>query len=604
MKRALQLLTLRERRELVFLTLAVLVTALLEVVGIVSVMPFMAVVGNQSLVHSNPALASLYSMFGFSTERAFLFFLGAAALAMLIVGNLISAASSLWQLRFANRCANSLAERLLAKYLGMDYEFYLNKNGADIAKNIWYEVYRVIGGLVIPGLQIVTKAFVVALILVMLVAVNPALALAIGAVLGLAYLAIYRALRERLKRIGEDSSRDIALAYKALGEAIGGIKDVKILGREGNFFSRFSAPSRMASQSSAAQQAMAMFPRYMLESVAFGGILLLTMYLIAVDSDLGRVLPVLGLYAFAAYRLMPALQQIFGNLTQIRFNTPALDELLKDLEHAPDLSTFRLPVDGESPLGLGVAFEMSGITYCYPEATRPALRGIDLRVERNTLVGLVGATGSGKTTCVDLMLGLLSPQAGELRVDGRVLCEADMRAWRRSIGYVSQQIFLTDDTVARNIAFGLDEAQIDMEAVKRAARIANIDGFIEGEMQSGYNTVVGERGIRLSGGQRQRIGIARALYHDPALLILDEATSALDNLTETAVMEAIDRLAGRKTIVVVAHRLSTVRDCDRIFMFDKGAIIASGSYAELLAGSDAFRKLAAGAVDPPAPGVP
>jgi ABC-type multidrug transport system fused ATPase/permease subunit len=312
------------------------------------------------------------------------------------------------------------------------------------------------------------------------------------------------------------------------------------------------------------------------------------------DGTLGGVLPVLGLYAFAGIRLFPAFQQIYSSMTAMRFSRPILDKLVDDMQR--NRANAETPARSAAvPLRLAERLELEGMRYAYPKSERGALNGLDLAIDARTTVGIVGGTGAGKTTTVDVILGLLAPQAGELRVDGVPVTEANRRGWQNAIGYVPQAIFLTDDSVAANIAFGLPADEIDHAAVERAAKIAELHAFVMDELPEGYATQVGERGVRLSGGQRQRIGIARALYHDPDVLILDEATSALDNLTEKAVMDAVHNLGHAKTIILIAHRLSTVRDCDMIFMLERGRVVAQGSYDELLESSQKFRAMAAGA---------
>jgi ABC-type multidrug transport system fused ATPase/permease subunit len=271
-----------------------------------------------------------------------------------------------------------------------------------------------------------------------------------------------------------------------------------------------------------------------------------------------------------------------------------LDKLVDDMQR--NRANAETPARSAAvPLRLTERLELEGMRYAYPKSERGALDGLDLAIDARTTVGIVGGTGAGKTTTVDVILGLLAPQAGELRVDGVPVTEANRRGWQNAIGYVPQSIFLTDDSVAANIAFGLPADEIDHAAVERAAKIAELHNFVMDELPEGYATQVGERGVRLSGGQRQRIGIARALYHDPDVLILDEATSALDNLTEKAVMDAVHNLGHAKTIILIAHRLSTVRDCDMIFMLERGRVVARGSYDELLESSQKFRAMAAGA---------
>jgi ATP-binding cassette, subfamily B, bacterial PglK len=330
-------------------------------------------------------------------------------------------------------------------------------------------------------------------------------------------------------------------------------------------------------------------PRFALEAIAFGGMLLLILYLMARSGSFAGALPIIALYAFAGYRLMPALQQIYDAFTQLRFAGPALDALHQDLSSLQAADAQHGPL---SPLLLTQAIELNQVSYRYPNAPHPALKGIDLTIPAHSTVGFVGATGSGKTTMVDVILGLLEPQEGHLSVDGLPITAAKRRQWQRAIGYVPQHIYLADDSVAANIAFGVNPKDIDPQAVERAAKIANLHEFVVNDLPQSYATTVGERGVRLSGGQRQRIGIARALYHNPQVLILDEATSALDNLTEQAVMEAVNNLGHDITIILIAHRLSTVRQCDQIYLLERGEVKAGGTYEELAASNQQFKAMA------------
>jgi ABC-type multidrug transport system fused ATPase/permease subunit len=293
-------------------------------------------------------------------------------------------------------------------------------------------------------------------------------------------------------------------------------------------------------------------------------------------------------------RLLPSLQQIYHSLVSVRGATAILDTITADMAATPVLP---IPETGAQPLTLETALELSNVSFAYAQAERPTLRGVDLVIPARTTVGIVGGTGAGKTTLVDLILGLLTPDAGVIRVDGRPVTPENLRAWQKTLGYVPQTIYLTDDTIAANIAFGVPKDEIDMAAVERAARVAALHDFVLSDLPLGYETFVGERGVRLSGGQRQRIGIARALYRDPTLLILDEATSALDNITERVVMEAVQRIRSDKTIILIAHRLSTVKSCDTIFLMDRGSLLAQGSYDELLAGNETFRRMVSGGVE-------
>jgi ATP-binding cassette subfamily C protein len=330
--------------------------------------------------------------------------------------------------------------------------------------------------------------------------------------------------------------------------------------------------------------------------VAFGGIVLIAVYLIAVQENIRQVIPMLGLYAFAGYRLMPALQQAFKGIASARFNIAALETLHRDLQECADAAAGtianRTQEETSAPLMLNDRLVFDSVSYTYPGAKEPTIQKLSMEILAHTTVGFVGKTGSGKTTTVDLILGLLQPQAGLIAVDGMPLRDGTIRRWQQNIGYVPQQIYLSDDTISRNIAFGVKEEDIDMEAVRDAARRAHIYDFVEKELPDRWNTVVGERGVKLSGGQRQRIGIARALYHHPSILVFDEATSALDQSTEARVMEAIYELDDNHTIIMIAHRLSTVRRADNIVMLERGRKVGEGTYDELAQRHPKFQSMA------------
>ena len=325
-----------------------------------------------------------------------------------------------------------------------------------------------------------------------------------------------------------------------------------------------------------------------MEAIAFGGILLVVLYYIKQSGTFTDVLPLIALYAFAGYRLMPALQLIYSNFTYLRSVGPSLDAMYDDLN---SLDSFSSQHD-QGILPLNKAINLNHISYHYPNSSKTALKDISLNIPAYTTVGLVGATGSGKTTTVDIILGLLKVQQGTLEVDGKVIDKHNLRAWQKSIGYVPQHIYLADNTVAANIAFGINPEDINQAAVERAAKIANLHEFVINELSLQYQTTLGERGIRLSGGQRQRIGIARALYHNPKILILDEATSALDNLTEKVVMEAVYRLSNKITIILIAHRLSTVKLCDNIYLLEMGKLKEQGTFEKLTKSSNLFQETA------------
>ncbi len=589
-RKILELLSPSERRSLYLLFPAVIATGFLEVLGIASVAPFLALVGNPGAIQENRWLTLAYDTFGFSTPNQFLIFLGSGALVILTISNAFTALTTYHLTRFSYMRGYTLSRRLLIRYISQPYTFFLGRNTAHLGTSLLTEVQQVVIGIIVPGMKLVSKVIITLFIVGLLFLVDPVLALTVTLSLGVVYGTLVVLSRRKLRDIGKVRLVANRQRFKVAGEAFGGIKDLKLLGREQPFIDQFSASSKRYASTQATGRVISDLPRYALETIAFGGIVLIVIYLLASGQNIGQAFSLIGLYAFAAYRLMPALQQVFMGVTTIRFNVAALNSLYKDFR-GDDPPT---PPDRETLSALPFERDLAlhNVSFAYPDTERPAVQNLSCKIGANTSVAFVGHTGSGKTTLIDVILGLLEPQSGTLTVDGTPLSKDNLANWQKSIGYVPQHIYLADDTIASNIAFGIPKKQLDLEAVERAAKIAHLHDFIAQDLPLGYDTVVGERGIRLSGGQRQRIGIARALYHDPSVLILDEATSALDGITEESVFAAVEALVGAKTIVMIAHRLSTVRGCDQIFLLEKGRITEQGSYDELLVQSDVFRTMA------------
>ena len=592
-RKLLELLSPSERKQAGLLLGMILIMALLDTLGVASIMPFMAVLANPEQLETSSILKASYKFasdyLGIDTSQQFLLLLGTLVFALLVVSLAFKALTTYAQLRFTLMREYSIGKRLVEGYLHQPYSWFLNRHSADLGKTILSEVSTVIFNAVYPMMLLVAQGAVATALLTLLILIDPKLALIAGLTLASAYALIFNATRGLLSRMGTERVTANQARFTAVSEAFGASKEVKVGGLEQVYIRRFSDPAQTYARHQATAQVISQLPRFALEAIAFGGMLLVTLYLLAQGGSLSSALPVVALYAFAGYRLMPALQQVYGSVTQLRFAGPALDAI-----HA-DLMSLR-PVNADpdqDAVALKRAITLNQIQYRYPDAPQPALRNLSLTIPIKTTVGLVGATGSGKTTTVDLILGLLEAQQGTLEVDDQAITERNRRSWQRAIGYVPQQIYLADNTVAANIAFGIQEKDIDQESVERAAKIANLHEFVTNELPQQYQTTVGERGVRLSGGQRQRIGIARALYHNPKVLILDEATSALDNLTEQAVMEAVQKLGHKITIILIAHRLSTVKACDTIFFLEKGELKAQGRYEELKQENEKFSKMAA-----------
>ena len=591
LKKIIYILTPAERKLALLLLFMILVMAFLDMLGVASIMPLITLLTNPDIIDENLILKNIFEttgIFGVETKQQFIFVFGICVFLLLVFTLAFKALTIYVQIRFSAMREYSLGKRLVEGFLHQPYSWFLNRHSADLGKTVLSEVSLVISHGIKPIMNLITYTTITIMLVTLLIFVDPKLSIIVGLILGTAYGAIYKITRSFLKRIGEERMHANEERFRVITEAFGAAKEIKVDGLEEVYSQRFSKPAKTAAQHAASAQLIGNLPRYALEAVAFGGMVLMILYLMTKSGTFVEALPIISLFAFAGYRLMPALQQIYVSFSQLRYIGSSLDSLYDDLK------SFKLTyqkIDHQT-LPLNKKIKLNNINYSYPDSSRTALKNIDITVPAFNTVGIVGATGSGKTTLVDIILGLFEAQKGTLEVDGKIINNQNRRNWQKSIGYVPQQIFLSDDTVAANIAFGVDFKNIDQKAVERAAKIANLHEFVVNELPNQYKTTIGERGVRLSGGQCQRIGIARALYHNPNVLILDEATSSLDNLTEQAVMEAVHNLGKNLTIVLIAHRLSTVKKCDTIFLLEKGELKGQGTFEELIETSEIFKATA------------
>ena len=580
-KKLIFLLTSQELKSASFLLLMVIIMALLEMIGVASILPFIAVITNPEIVESNSILNKIYLVFGkYGVEniQQFLFVLGICLFVLFVISLTVKAVTYYLQVRFVQMCEYKIGKRLVEGYLHQPYSWFLNRHSAELGKTILSEISRVISGAISPMMDLISRGMLAIAIIFLLIIVDPKLALIVGISLASTYGLIFYFIRNYLKRIGKESLRNNELRFTAISEAFGASKEIKVGGFEQTYIRRFSQAAKIFAQNIAYAQITSQLPRFILEAIAFGGILLIVLYKMGQTDSFNNALPIISLYVFAGYRLMPALQQIYTSFTSLTFSSASLDKLYNDIK---SLKPYNINPD-QNFISLNQGIILKNVHYKYPDASRSSLEDISLNIPVKTTVGLVGATGSGKTTTIDIILGLFEAQKGTLEVDGKIITKENSRSWQKSIGYVPQHIYLSDGTIAANIAFCVDSNDINQEAVEKAAKIANIHDFISEELPKQYQTTIGERGIRLSGGQRQRIGIARALYNNPLVLVLDEATSALDNQTEKVVMEAINNLGKNLTIILIAHRLSTVKNCDKIFLLEKGQLKNEGTFKELV----------------------
>ena len=570
LKKILYLITINERKNAALLLLMTIIVSLVDMIGIASILPFMAVVTNPSLIETNEFLKFFFnflSIFGVENNNQFLLALGIIVFLFLILSVFFKAITSYFKTLFINMLEYNISKRLIEKYLHQPYSWFLNRNSANLGKNLLSEVQNVTHGGILALIDLIGSGIITISLLVLIILVNPALTTIAGVLLIGAYLIIYLFLNNYINHLGKERTINNLLRFTIVSEAFGAIKEVKVKGLEKTYIESFSKSSKIFSKTQATSQTIALLPRFILEAIAFGGILLIIIYFIYQTGNLSYALPIISLYVFVGYRLLPSLQQIYSSLTQLTFVGSALNKLYDDIKILSPI------FKDQDILKFNKSITLSNVYYSYPNSSRTALQNINLTIPIKSKVCIVGPTGSGKTTTIDIILGLLEPQKGTLKVDGKVITNKNVTSWQRIIGYVPQQIYLTDDTITANIAFGADSNNIDKLSIERVSKIANLHEFITNELPEKYQTIVGERGVRLSGGQRQRIGIARALYFKPKLLILDEATNALDKQTEKAVMDSISSISKDITIIKITHRLNTVENSDIIFKFEKGRLI-------------------------------
>jgi ABC-type multidrug transport system fused ATPase/permease subunit len=592
-----ELLLPQERRRAARVLALMAALALLEATGVASIMPFLAILASPELIDSNPALITLSRWSGIDSADQLLIVAGSLVF-ILVVSGLVLQALVVWaQVRYAGDLLHSWSCRIVEGYLHRPYEWFLQRHTSQLSAVTINEVNQVIYHAVLPLLIIASNALVVLFVFAFLLIVDPVLALTTLVVLGGAYGLTYHVLRKKLARAGETWVDANQGRHHVLTEAFSGIKEVKVSDAERVFATKFETVCARLRDAMVRSKVMGQVPSFAMQAVVFGGMLLVVLYVLATRDGFAAGLPILGLYAFAGYKMMPALQRIFVQLAEMEFSSVALaslrDPLRKGEQALRRLSASARASEGEKRIRLTRALEFRDLLYRYPGNEQATLKGISLTIPAGAKVGIVGPTGSGKTTMVDVILGLLRPTAGTIVIDGHTLAESELQSWQSSVGYVPQSIFLADTTLAGNIAFGVPLGEIDQERVETVSRLANLHPFVVRELADKYETRSGERGVRLSGGERQRVGIARALYRDPDVIVLDEATSALDNATERLVMEAIETLAPAKTVIMIAHRLSTVKGCDVIFFLEDGEVSAAGTFDELLASHASFRSLTA-----------
>jgi ABC-type multidrug transport system fused ATPase/permease subunit len=573
------LLTAGKRRNAVMLLGFIVVGTMFEVLGIGLLLPVIVLLVDDNLAVSYPVITPLLDTIGNPDHETQIQIIMIVLLVVYFAKNMYLAFLAWWQARFSTGLRVEFSQSLFSLYLRQPYTFHLQRNSAQLIRNITVEVGQFIAYAIKPMLMLIAEVLVLLSIIALLLLVEPIGSLIVLLVLSAAAWLFYRTIRARVTRWGEIRQYHDGQRIQHLQQGLGGVKDVKLMGREADFLTIFREHNTRSGQIAQFMEILQKLPRLWLELLGVIGFVLLVLIMLGQGRNMTSIVPTVGLFAAAAFRLIPSVNRILAAVQSLRFGLPAINKLYEDFQLLVPEPTAATRACKDSSI-LKKEICLAGISYKYPETPNAALVDVSIKIKQGESVGFIGPSGSGKSTLVDLILGLLTPDAGQVLVDGQDI-QKNIRAWQDQIGYVPQSIYLTDDTLRRNIAFGLPKEEIDDECIELALQAAQLEEFVS-TLPDKLETIVGERGIRLSGGQRQRIGIARALYHNPGVLVLDEATSALDTATEKAVMEAVMAFHGKKTVIIVAHRLSTVENCHRLYRLNYGRLIEEGSPEQLL----------------------
>ena len=534
-----------------------------------------------------PLIGDVSQMLPGSTQASQLRFLAIGMAIFFVAKAGLKLAETYVRSRVTQNTGARLANRLFAGYLAMPYKFHIAHNSSELMRNASWAANEVVTNYLTPIAIMLTDVAMLVFLLGVLIAAAPTATLVTIAFLLPITLVVLRIVRPSLNRLGKITKKSVQDSLGSLQESLHGIRDVKVLGREKFFEAEFRSARRRLARSSYLYPTVAEVPSLTIETL----LVLAVLGFVAFRSGEGQVptasLPFLGLFAYAGLRMMPAMSSIVAAINRIRYGQSVAETIASNI-HMVDAEAEDVPKDDVAPITFSTSIELERVGFAYEDGTE-VIRNLDLTIKRGESVGIVGVTGAGKSTLLDLILGLLQPTAGRITVDGSDL-QSDIRGWQAAIGLVPQSIYLLDDTIRRNVAFGIQDEEIDEGALVEAIDLARLETFIN-TLPQGLETMVGERGVRLSGGQRQRVAIARALYRRPQILIFDEGTASLDNLTEAELLRAIEGLRGERTIITVAHRLTTVQGCDRVILLADGDIIDQGGFEELRDRNRTFREM-------------
>lgn len=559
----------KQKLKAALLFVVIIIGAFVELVGVSAVLPFISAVLSPDQMLENPYLGGIYRTLGFRNINEYIVFLGGAIIVVYIVKNIYVYRMHSMQYRFTYENQRRLSYKMMDCYMKQPYLFHLDHNSAELSRNINEDTVSFFEA-ILAGLQLASEGGVCLALLLFLLYQDVTITLGVIALVGLFGLVFMKVFKKRLKAAGRRSRDKQGSTRQAVLEALGGIKEIKVLNREHVFVEEYNEEYKDYAESNRRFKVYGMIPKPVMETISISGLLLIVCVKVALGADAASFVPTISVFAMAAFRMLPSANRMAEYLSRIMFSKPAIDAIYHDLKEIDSLLENMKAAEDTADIIFEKEITVHNISFHYPNTEKNVFSDASLVIPKNKSVALIGPSGQGKTTMADIILGLLEPQKGEVLVDG-VNIRNGIHAWNRKLGYIPQTISLLDASIRDNILFGIGKDKIDESRLQEALKEAQLKEFVD-TLEDGLDTVIGEGGVRLSGGQRQRIGIARALYHNPEVLVLDEATSALDNDTEAAVMEAIDYLAGSKTLIIIAHRLSTIQNCDLVYRIEGGAV--------------------------------
>lgn len=572
-KKIKYILDREQKIKLFFMLFVILIGALLELLGVSAIMPLINVATSPESVNEKWYFVLINDLFGVSEAKQLITILALMLVIVYVVKNLYISMMYNLQYRFIFNNQRRLAVKMMNAYMHQNYLFHVSRNVAELQRNVTEDVngfYTV----VLNAMQFIAEASVCVVLVVFLMRTDVMTTLVVAALVFVFAILVGVVFKKTLVKKGKENRNVSIRLTKWVLQSFSGIKEIKVMNKERFFLQNYESTYRRFTVLQRQQSMLTFLPRPVMETVCISGLLLtMAVKVYAFDTDLAEFIPALGVFAIAAFRMLPSFNRISGYMSAMMFNKPAIDVLYDDLIEIEKLNeTIMNENHPAEPLAVKSGISIKNVSFQYPNSDKMVLEKLNLDIACNTSVALIGASGAGKSTLADIILGVLEPQSGSIFVDGKDIRE-NMNAWHASIGYIPQTIYLMDDTIRANIAFGIEEEKVEEAMLWRAVREAQLEEFVK-SLPEGLDTMIGDRGVKLSGGQRQRIGIARALYGNPQVLILDEATSALDNDTEKEVMNAIDSLHGTRTLLVIAHRLTTIRKCDKIYEVGNGTVVA------------------------------